>query len=170
MILSRRRAHFYSSIFLCCALPLVFLAGMIWRPRYEATSDADTLFAQAGFAAPNEEKLGTTIDSLTASGIKVSAIATADPAQSATPIHIQLSPSSGLKQPELLVYWQPASEPKDALSDRALLLGSLTGSASRVFPLAPETYGKEGTLLLYNPISKNAAVKIPFSAKMTQQP
>lgn len=168
MILSRRRVHFYSSIVLCCALPLVFLAGIIWRPRYETTSSADALFVEADFADP--EKIGASIDVLSDNGVHITTFAAANSTKSAASIYLQLSPRTVLKQPQLLAYWQPASEPEDELSDRALLLGSLTGTASRLFPLSPETYGKEGTLLLYNPISQNAVVTLSFPAKMTKQP
>ncbi|NEQ50945.1 MAG: hypothetical protein F6K11_12560 [Leptolyngbya sp. SIO3F4] len=49
MIISRRKAHLFVSIALAVVLPIIFLAGIFFRPTYATvTPDTEQLFSHSG--------------------------------------------------------------------------------------------------------------------------
>lgn len=49
MIISRRKAHLFTSIALAVILPIIFLAGIFFRPTYATvTPDTEQLFSHPG--------------------------------------------------------------------------------------------------------------------------
>lgn len=48
MIISRRKLHLFSSIALAILLPIIFIAGIVFRPTYATvTPDTEELLSQA---------------------------------------------------------------------------------------------------------------------------
>ncbi|MEM8612194.1 MAG: hypothetical protein AAGF93_09270 [Cyanobacteria bacterium P01_H01_bin.105] len=48
MIISRRKIHFFSSIALAIVMPIIFIAGLLFRPTYATvTPDTDQLLSQS---------------------------------------------------------------------------------------------------------------------------
>ncbi|MEA5467092.1 hypothetical protein [Leptothoe sp. PORK10 BA2] len=55
MLISRRKAHLWSSIVLAIVLPLLFIVGVLFRPVYGPVSEpAEALFQQAELPATQE--------------------------------------------------------------------------------------------------------------------
>ena len=194
MILSRRRAHFYSSITLICLLPLSFLAAMLLFPKYQATEGAAALFEQAGFAtthsdATNTEDQGTAIGTteLTAKGAKLQAQTFMIEDDRKATIVLELEPVWAIRRPDLLVYWAArdakvdsakteGSEPAEQsdpeakpveIGENFILLGKLSGASRRVFSLPSEMYGKEGKLILYSQVQQFRVAEFPFPTSLT---
>ncbi|MGD1854588.1 MAG: hypothetical protein ACFB2W_10080 [Leptolyngbyaceae cyanobacterium] len=48
MIISRRKVHLFSSIALAIIMPIIFIAGILWRPTYATvTPDTDQLLSHS---------------------------------------------------------------------------------------------------------------------------
>ena len=191
MILSRRRAHLYSSIALMSLLPLGFLIALFLRPQYQATQSPDvTLFEQAGFAAlpdpetANEANSGPPIASTTleAKGVQLQAQTFSLPDNPTAAIGLALQPATAIRRPDMLVYWaaaksaaegsatsaQDATEEKSAaIGENFILLGKLSGPSRRVFSLPPDSYGQEGRLILYSQVQQFQVAEFPFPANLT---
>ena len=192
MILSRRRAHFYSSITLICLLPLGFLAAMLLFPKYQATEGADVLFKQAGFAiagsetdgAENKgEQIASTALKNKSAQLQAQTFWRQDDQK--TPVLLELEPVRDIRRPDLLVYWvneeekstqaesNPESTPSSrkeespAIGENFILLGKLSGPSRRAFPLPRDIYGKEGRLILYSQVQQFRVAEFPFPTHLT---
>ncbi len=155
MIFSHRKAHFYAAIGLACTLPVVFGAGLVWRPTVpNADRTADPLFAAADFAAAADDDSRTT--TLMANEISVRAAIVASPDGSSVLI---LQPERALEFADVLVYWT-ANDSLDSPDDRAILLGQLSGTARRQFPLPAELAA--GYLFFYSQGQERAIASVPF--------
>ena len=168
MILARRQAHFFSFVILAILIPLCFLAGIWLRPSYNPVDDSaknNELFYQAGFLtrATNLKAL----DSAELSSANLSA-------QGETFLNaqgemlLQLQPSSYLKVPDPLLYWEPGEKQPTEISDRSLLLGNLSGSFQRYFPIPEAMQGKAGNLIIYSSIQQTIFATLPLPAKLTK--
>ncbi|NEQ97672.1 MAG: hypothetical protein F6K30_13300 [Cyanothece sp. SIO2G6] len=172
MILSRRKTHFYASIALAVTLPIVFFAGLFWRPGTPivdgtANQSLEELFAIAQF--PTTTSTLDNADILSEGAIQLRAIATEANGQ---PV-LELQPVTAIQAADILVYWQPgsaatepapepatepapeparepATENTNPISETAVLLGQLAGDRPRRFPLPANLPGQTGSLILYS--------------------
>ncbi len=170
MILSRRRAHLYSSILLVCLLPIGFLAGILLRPQFEAVQGTtDVLFEKGGFAAANLKGNVTPIASteLGDKGIQLQVQTFLAEDGDTTEILLELKPAAVIQLPDLLVYWQEGEEAPGEIGDRSVFLGTLSGESSRVFTLPPQVRGKAGYLIVYTQVDQELVAAPPFPASMT---
>jgi|GEM_PF-1801930 len=189
MILSRRRAHLYSSIALIGLLPLGFLIALFLRPQYRATQDPDAaLFEQAGFAvvleianaANHTPPIAST--TLEAKGVQLQAQTFSLPDNPTAPFWLALQPVGAIRRPDVLVYWaaaKPMAEGSEqsaqaeaeakpaAIGENFILLGKLSGPSRRAFPLPPDSYGQEGRLILYSQVQQFQVAEFPFPANLT---
>ncbi|PZD73608.1 hypothetical protein C1752_01913 [Acaryochloris thomasi RCC1774] len=160
MILARRQAHFYAAIALACALPVVFLAGLLLRPAIPTVDESvDELFAIANF--PNKTEA---IDSaiLSAENVRIRAEIINDSESK----FLDLQPVDNLQSADVLVYWQAGEAPaRDAqtVDSSAVLLGQLSGNRRRRFRLPTEIQGQQGHLLLYSRGQKTLVATFPFT-------
>lgn len=166
MIIERRQVHFYSFMVLAILLPLIFIAGLLFRPTYTAVDQAaNPLFATAGFPteAPAERQTIAT-DSLQGKGITLSAETFTNPQGN---LILEVQPDRILQQPDLLVYWVLGNDPPEDLSPEAYLLGSLAGRSKRQFPLPSACKGEAGQLLVYSQGTQTLITALPFAADFT---
>lgn len=166
MILSRRKAHFYAVVTLASTLPILFLAGLLLRPGIPTTDDAvDELFAIANFSIDNTEApFSEPSSQLSDQGIKIRAEVTSAP-KGLTILAVQ---PEVIQFADVLVYWQEGNPPsKDSedpvISDRAVLLGQLSGQSRRHFRLSPELQGQQGQLILYSRGQDTLIAMFPFT-------
>lgn len=162
MILSRRQAHFYIIVALSCALPLVFLAGLIWRPSVPTVDEgADDLFAAANFAtAAPETVIGS--EAIAVSGVDVQAETAAIDGQ----LLLRLTPTQPLQFADILVYWVAGETVPEAIAADALLLGPLAGDSTRGFPLPEAVQEQSGQLLFYSRAQDTLITATPLPATL----
>lgn len=168
MILARRQAHFFSFVILAILIPLCFSAGILLRPSYNPVDDSaqnNELFYQAGFVTRATNL--TAIDSAKLSSANLFV-------QGETVLNaqgemlLQLQPSSYLKVPDPLLYWEPGEKQPTEISDRSLLLGNLSGSFQRYFSIPEAMQGKAGNLIIYSSIQQKIFATLPLPAKLTK--
>ena len=167
MILSRRETHFYAAIALACVLPLVFLAGLIWRPSIPTVVDdlapeggqaIDELFTAANFVSVDpgdvlaSETLAVTGNSLLAETVKG-----AD-----NGLSLILQPAEPFSFSNVLVYWTPGDNAPEAVNDSAVLLGQLSGASRRQFAIPTSIQGQPGHLLFYSRGQETAIASVPI--------
>ena len=166
MIQSRRKAHFFSSVVLVCLLPIIFIAGILGRPKIPPVTDS-RVFEQAGFIPPeNSEKVPIAAEELIAAEVPIKA----QTLQQQNQLFLELEPTSALLFPDLLLYWQSGEELPTDLTTSSILLGSLSGTSRRRFPIIQEMQGQEGYLILYSLGDKKLVATLPLPASMTQKP
>jgi len=152
MILSRRQAHFYIIASLAGILPLVFLAGLIWRPSFPTVDNStDELFATANFSG---EEAASIIASETLSVNEISIVVSAGELASGDRVLI-LEPSQPLRFSDVLVYW--TSEAAEEINEEAILLGQLSGTSQKQFPLSANILEESGQLIFYS-LSQDSAI------------
>lgn len=164
MILSRRKAHFYLVSALCCVVPLVTIAALIWRPSVPI-SDADTLFTAAKFAKSDENPEITKLKPLS---IKNLSVVTKLVKGSDSQVYLQLHPKEALEFSDILVYWLPAQAKPDTIDDSARLLGQLSGTSRRQFPLSPDLINASGQLLFFSQGQQQTIATVPFSTSSSE--
>lgn len=148
MNLSRRKAHFYAVLGLSCTLPLVFLAGLAWRPAIPTVDDApEELFAATNFATANSSDAVVASEVLSVQGISVRVDATGPVGQD---LFLQLQPSQPLQFADVLVYWVAGETPPETPPETAVLLGQLSGTSRRIFPVPEAIREQPGQLLFYS--------------------
>ncbi len=148
MILSRRKAHFYTVVILSGALPLVFFAGLLWRPSIPTVDETtDELFAAANFPSQEDAADVITSETLLVNSIKVLA-ETSKSAGGA--IFLELEPAEALQFSNILVYWRAGNSTPNTVDEKALLLGQLSGSSSRRFPIPSGMQKQPGHLLFFS--------------------
>ena len=165
-ILARRRAHFYSSIALACLLPIVFLIGVFLQPQVADVGDPTAaLFAASGAASVNAEVLGEPIasDQLSATGVQLQAATFDHDGQ----MWLTLQPAWSIKLPDPLIYWQKGDQAPEALAEDAVLLGGLSGTSRRAYPLPARVKGQAGHLILYSPVRQKVDSTFSLTAAMT---
>lgn len=148
MILSRRKAHFYIVVFLSCTLPMVFLAGLLWRPSTPNVDETtDPLFAAANFLPGDDKVRVIASETLSIQGINLLAETSKS---SEGMLFLDLQPSQALLFSDLLVYWITEDSTPDTVSDEAILLGNLSGSSRRHFSVTSKMQKQPGHLLFYS--------------------
>lgn len=161
MILSRRKAHFYAAVGLSCALPLVFLAALVWRPTVPTVDEStDTLFAAADFGVPSETEATLATETLTIQGIAVQ-IETVSTAQDDRRLRIQ--PAQPIQFADVLVYWVAGEMVPEAIADDAILLGQLAGSSQRQFSIPNDIPNQTGQLVFYSRGQATIIAATPWS-------
>ncbi|MBE9040860.1 hypothetical protein IQ235_08715 [Oscillatoriales cyanobacterium LEGE 11467] len=171
MILSRRKTHFYASVVLACTLSLVFLAGLLWRPTIPVVNESvDELFAIANFAT--DDRTATPPDGaqrISGDGIEVFAETIAASGGAA---FLEVQPVRSLQYANVLVYWQAGDRPPEAaedatptqtISQNAVLLGQLSGTSRRRFPLPASIQGQDGHLIFYSRGQKTLIAALPLT-------
>lgn len=156
MILSHRNRHVYMMLLLAVLLPVVFIAGLIWRPRTPTVDDStQDLFAAANFPTESlNQPVGTT--TLLVRDVEV----TAELLQSSQGNSmLRLQPSEALPFANAVVYWLPSEAPTETLGPDAILLGQLSGTHPRQFVLPDPS----GQLLFYSLGQKMAIASVPLS-------
>ncbi|MDJ0703047.1 MAG: hypothetical protein QNJ46_07200 [Leptolyngbyaceae cyanobacterium MO_188.B28] len=165
-ILARRRAHFYSSIVLACLLPIVFFIGVCFQPQVSTVGEPTAaLFASSGAASASAEVTGNAIASkqLKAPDVQLQASTFDNNGQ----LWLTLQPAGSIKLPDPLIYWQKGEQTPETLAEDAVLLGGLSGTSRRAYPLPQQVKGQAGHLILYTPIGQKVKSTFPFPAKMT---
>jgi len=164
MILSRRQAHFYVAIFLSCTLPVVFLAGLLWRPSTPTVDDAtDELFAAANFSSRGDTTEVITPGTLSVKGISI----LAEVAQSSEgEMFLDLQPAQALQFSDVLVYWVPGNLALESVDEEAILLGQLSGISRRRFSVPAQIKGKSGQLLFYSRGQDEAISSVPLPSDL----
>ena len=172
MIYARRKTHFFSFITLACVLPVVFIAGILWRPKFEPVDETSAvLFHRAGFTPETIEGKITPIASeqLSAEGVQLKAeTSLLKKYGEEHKILLILEPSTAIVFPDLLVYWQQGKKPPTDIGERSILLGKLAGTSRRMFTLPQGVEGKEGYLILYSLGQQTLVSTIPFPSSMTK--
>ena len=159
MILSRRKAHFYMWIGLAGLLPIVFLAGLIWRPTVPTVDEGtDELFAAANFPTA-DEAAAVTSETVAVNGIDV-LLATAESPDSTLVLTVQ--PTRPLQFSDALVYWTPEESAPEMVGAEAVLLGQLSGTSRRQFPVLPEMQRESGHLLFFSRGQNTVISAIPL--------
>ena len=164
MILSRRTAHFYLFSGLCCIVPLVAIAALIWRPPMPI-SDADELFTAAKFATSDETLEITKLKPLSIQNLSV---VTKIVKRSNGQVYLQLHPTEALEFSDSLVYWLPAQAKTDTIDHSATLLGQLSGTSRRQFLLSPDLINASGQLLFYSQGQQQTIAAVPFSTSSSE--
>lgn len=158
MILSRRQAHFYTVVCLAGILPLVFLAGLIWRPSFPTVDEStDELFAVANFSS--EE--GTTIASEMLSVDEINIVASTTELASGNLVLI-LEPLQPLRFSDVLVYWTTEDASPESLNEDAILLGQLSGTSRKQLPLFARILEEQGQLIFYSLGQNSAIAAVPL--------
>jgi len=148
MILSRRKAHFYTVVILSGVLPLVFFAGLLWRASIPTVDETtDQLFAAANFPSQEDATDIIASETLLVNNIKVLA-ETSKSAEGA--MFLKLEPTEALQFSNILVYWTAGNSAPNTVDEKALLLGQLSGSSRRRFPVPSAMEGQPGHLLFYS--------------------
>lgn len=164
MILSRRKAHFYLWMGLAGLLPIVFLAGLIGRPAIPTVDETtDELFIAANFPAGGESAAAITSETVSLNGIDVQ-LATAAAANSELVLTIQ--PGQPLRFSDTLVYWAPGDGPPEAVEADAILLGQLSGTSPRQFPVPAAMQAGSGHLLFYSHGQNGAIATVPVPTSL----
>ncbi len=157
MILSHRKAHFWSAIALACLLPLLFSIGLIFRPDYPFTR----LEIQPNISRPpyadhsaftwqtGSLQLKTRLHQTTLEGV--------------SPILLEISPLKPIKIPDPLLYWQIGTEKPTKITEDMVLLGSLRGTSPQYFPLPPQAIQQKGQLILFSQGYKQIIAVFPLS-------
>ncbi|MDY6936318.1 MAG: hypothetical protein SWY16_01525 [Cyanobacteriota bacterium] len=158
MILSRRNTHFYAIVALACALPLVFLAGLLWRPSFPTVDETtNALFAAADFSSGVSSLEIATSETLSVGEIDVLAETSKSPAGE---LFLDLQPTQALEFSDVLVYWSTART--ETVSNEAILLGQLSGTSRRHFRVPSQIQGKPGYLLFYSRAQDTAIASVPL--------
>ncbi|NEP09790.1 MAG: hypothetical protein F6K14_06115 [Symploca sp. SIO2C1] len=148
MILSRRKAHFYTVVILSAVLPLVFFAGLLWRPSIPTVDETtDELFAAANFPSQKDAAGVIASETLLVNSIKVLA-ETSKSYDGA--MFLELEPTEALQFSNILVYWRAGNSAPNTVDEKALLLGQLSGSSRRRFSVPSAMQGQSGHLLFYS--------------------
>lgn len=159
MILSRRKAHVYMMMGLAGFLPVVFLAGLIWRPAIPTVDDTtDELFSAADFSLVAAETLMAS-ETVLVNGINVQ-IETA--AVTSSDLVLILTPAQPLQFSDTLVYWAPGDTAPEIIEKDAILLGQLSGTSRRQFPVASAMQTQPGHLFFYSRGQNTEIAAIPL--------
>lgn len=160
MILSRRQAHFYAVVFLTCTLPLIFLAGLLWRPPTPTVDEtADELFAAANFSSRGDTIEVIASQNLSVNGIDVLVESSKSPEGE---LFLNLQPTQALQFSDVLVYWTAGNSSSETIGDGAILLGQLSGTRRRHFSVPAQIKGKSGQLLFYSRGQGAAIASVPL--------
>ncbi|MEM9487152.1 MAG: hypothetical protein AAGA83_26060 [Cyanobacteria bacterium P01_F01_bin.116] len=158
MILSRRKAHFYMWVGLAGLLPIVFLAGLIWRPAIPTVDEAtDNLFAAANFPTTNADALASETIVVNGTNVQVEATETAN-----SDLALTLIPTQPLQFSNILVYWTPGDAAPESVEADAILLGQLSGTSPRKFPVSSAMQTQSGHLLFYSRGQSSAIAAVPL--------
>ncbi|NET54741.1 MAG: hypothetical protein F6K47_00575 [Symploca sp. SIO2E6] len=164
MILSRRRVHFYTVVILSGILPLVFLAGLLWRPSIPTVDDTtDELFAAANF--PSQEDATDVIASETLLVNSVEVLAETSKSVEGE-MFLELEPTKALDFSNILVYWRAGESAPKNVDEKAILLGQLSGSSRRRFPLSSAMQEQPGHLLFYSRGQDEAIASTPLPSNL----
>lgn len=167
MILSRRETHFYTALALAGILPIVFLAGLIWRPSIPTVADdlapdggqaIDELFTAANFA-PEDAAKSLASETLEVNGNLILAETVGG---SGGDVALLLNPTAPLAFSNVLVYWTPGDTAPETVDDTAILLGQLSGASRRQFTVPPAAQGQSGHLLFYSRGQDVAIAAVPL--------
>ena len=170
MILSRRETHFYAAVALAGVLPIVFLAGLIWRPSIPIVANdlapeegqaIDELFTAANFVPGDPGASGNILasETLTVNGNTV-LIETVK--GTGIDLSLILKPTKPLPFSNILVYWTPGDTAPEIVGDDAVLLGQLSGASRRQFTVPPTVQGQAGHLLFYSRGQDMAIAAVPL--------
>ena len=161
MIVSRRKTHFYIIVILSFALPFVFLAGLLWRPSVPTVDETtDELFAAANFPYSGDANGAIASETLSVNSINV--LAETSKSSDGT-MFIELQPTEALQFSNILVYWTAGNAAPETVDDKAILLGQLSGTSRRRFPLPSAIQGQPGHLLFYSPSQDKAIGSSPIN-------
>jgi len=164
MILSRRKAHFYTVAILSGVLPLVFFAGLLWRPSIPTVDETtDELFAAANFSSQEYATSVIASESLSINSFEVLA-ETSKSTRGA--IFLELEPTEALPFSNILVYWRPGESAPETVDEKAVLLGQLSGSSRRRFPVSSAMQKQSGHLLFYSHGQAQAIGSTPLPSNL----
>jgi hypothetical protein len=164
MILSRRKAHFYMWMGLAGLLPIVFLAGLIWRPTIPTVDETtDELFAVANFPARGESVAVIASETVTVNGIDVQ-LETVQPTNS--DVMLTVRPTQPLQFSDTLVYWTPGDTAPETVEADAVLLGQLSGTSPRQFAVTPAMQSEAGHLLFFSGGQNVAITAVPLPSSL----
>lgn len=161
MIFSHRKAHFFMIATLSGLLPLIFLAGLIWRPTIPTVDEsADELFAAANFSPREDNVAIASSQEFTVEGVTIDAAIASTQGETVLLLH----PLQPLKFSDVLVYWTPTEV--EEINDEALLLGSLSGTSRRRLLFPEEVDLQAGYLLFYSRGQNQAIASVVFPAEL----
>ena len=169
MILSRRKTHFYASVVLACTLPVVFLAGLLFRPTVPTVDESvDELFAAANFAPQEDAVISIASETLSVNGINVRVETTElSPSESSEGERFLLvQPTQVFQFSDVLVYWAAGEIAPEGVDNEAILLGQLSGTSSRYFSLPSEMQSQSGHLLFYSRGQDMAIAAVPLPQRL----
>ena len=169
MIGTRRRSHVIAFSVLAIVLPLCFLAGLWLRPIYPPLNgSAADLFNRAGFSIGDYSTGG---EWEPASFEQVAAgdhqFKLAERVTDSGSVQVAIAPTEVILQPDVLVYWDSSATPSEEISDRALLLGALSGTALKQFSL-PREARPPGHLLIYSRGQSTVLAAIPVNSTISR--
>jgi len=158
MIRARRNAHVYMMTGLAGILPIVFLAGLLYRPAPTLDSAADGQSAAVDAPITSQASF-VSRSTVVVNGIDVQ-VATAE---TTSGLVLLLTPTQALPFSDLLVYWSPGESPPTDVSADAFLLGQLSGSRRHQLPGVTEMQTESGYLLFYSRDQAMAIAAVPLS-------
>ncbi len=163
MIQSHRKTHFYTVIFLSCSLPLVFLLGLLWRPKVPTVDkQSDKLFSQANFFSAGEDYKVIASENLTVNNID---ILTELVSSSQGTKYLSLQPSQAVQLSDVLVYL--TNKESETVNKDAILLGQLSGVNRRYFPISQQSQKEPKYLLFYSLGQDKAIASIPLPSSLS---
>ena len=149
MIIDRRKTHFFSFVILVFLLPLIFFIGVILRPEYLQVTNQDiqAIMRQELVTINNQPQIKTISSQEISSGnIQLRA----QTFQADNSLILQLKILSKVYIPDPLIYWQAGSETPTRITEKSILLGTLSTNSSNAFTLTEEMSKNEGNLILYS--------------------
>ena len=149
MIIDRRKTHFFSFVTLVFLLPLIFFIGVILRPEYLQVTNQDiqAIMRQELVTINNQPQIKTISSQEISSGnIQLRA----QTFQADNSLILQLKILSKIHIPDPLIYWQAGSETPTQITEKSILLGTLSTNSSNAFTLTEEMSKNEGNLILYS--------------------
>lgn len=166
MIFSRRKTHFYLMVCLGVSLPGIFFAGLWLRPSIPMADDSvEGLFTQASFPSleggQTKSNASLPVNDIDI-GVQIIQTASSDS-------FIILEPSQNLQLSDVLVYWKSGNVDPDSLEsidETAILLGQLSGTSRRQFPIAKDILSRSGHLLFYSLGQGKLIAAVPFSNEL----
>ena len=169
MIGARRRSHAIAFSVLAVLLPLCFVAGVWWRPVYPSLDgSAAELFERAGFTlgtlSQNDRWAAIAFKRMTAGNYQFDL---AERVTDSGAVQVAIAPVEVILQPDVLVYWDSSATPPQEISESALLLGALSGTARKQFVL-PEGAQPPGHLLIYSHGQNAVLAAIPVNSDITE--
>lgn len=149
MIIDRRKAHLSSFIILVVLLPLIFFIGVILRPEYLKVNNQDIqAIMRPELVTINNQPQVKTISSQKISSGNIQLQAQTFKADNS--LILQLKILAKIHIPDPLIYWQKGSQVPTEITEKSILLGTLSTKSSQAFTLTEEMSKNEGNLILYS--------------------